>query len=214
MPKTNNLFTFEPVYSVYGVKTQDAELATEAYFYRRVGLAQLVMRKRTYPIFDASMRCESATNPHIANTPLLLSLVGETHVQYCQSNHAVIARVRKKGVNMSALASFLGETLALLKVQALQLAANGVTRNSLAEISALVDTHLGFEFEVDVATTAAKLDRSVVLKAKRTTEECRSLVRKRRGMKRSSLAKYKNKKGASGAYVSGGTAAALDAGVP
>ena len=43
-----------------------------------------------------------------------------------------------KGVIMPAPASFLGETLPLLKVQELQLVANGVCHTSLAELPILV----------------------------------------------------------------------------
>jgi hypothetical protein len=145
------------------------------------------------------------------SAPLLLSSVGVTHVQYLESNHAVIARVRQKGILMSAPASFLGEALALLQVQELQLAANGVRRSALLEISELVGEHLGFEFGVDESEVMAALQRRLNLKRRRSTAAFREQVGKWRARKRASLAKNKNKPGMSGAYASGGTAAAVGA---
>jgi hypothetical protein len=66
--------------------------------------------------------------------PRLLSPMGKVHVQYVEWNHAIIARWRKKGTKMSASASFLGESLALLSIMELQLTANGPYRSSLAEL--------------------------------------------------------------------------------
>jgi hypothetical protein len=145
------------------------------------------------------------------SAPLLLSSVGVTHVQYLESNHAGIARVRRKGVLMSAPASFLGEALALLQIQELQFAANGIRRCALAEISERVGKHLGMKFAVDDIKEQEALRRRLQLKKRRATADFKGQVGKARARKRASLSKNKNKAGMSGAYASGGTAAAVEA---
>ena len=144
--------------------------------------------------------------------PRLLSPVGKVHVQYAESNHAIIARWRKKGTKMSASASFLGESLALLSILELQLAANGSYRSSLTELSALVLEQLGLSFEVDVDRLMASLDKRLRRKMQRATAQYRKKVSEQRARGRAKLAK--NKRGTtSGAYANGGTSEALDAAV-
>ena len=143
--------------------------------------------------------------------PRLLSPVGKVHVQYVESNHAIIARWRKKGTKMSATASFLGESLALLSILELQLAANGSYRSSLTELSALVLEQLGLSFEVDVDRLMASLDKRLRRKMRRATAQYRKKVSEQRARGRAKLAK--NKRGTSGAYATGGTSEALDAAV-
>jgi hypothetical protein len=145
------------------------------------------------------------------SAPQLLCPVGVTHVQYPESNHAEIARVRPKGVSMSATASFLGETLALLQIQELQFAANGIFRYSLVEIAELVDEHLEVKFEINEKKQRGLLLQRLNLKTRRATEDYKIQVAKARARKRAALCKNKNKPGMSGAYASGGTAAAVDA---
>jgi hypothetical protein len=110
---------------------------------------------------------------------------------------------------MSAPACFLGEALALLVIQELQLAACGIYRSSLAELSVLVGEHLGVELVVEEAKVMESLVKRVKLKVKRSTKAHKVKVDASRARKRSALAK--KKKGTSGAYASGGTAAAVDA---
>ena len=143
------------------------------------------------------------------SAPLLLSPVGVTHVQYLESNHSIVARVRRKGVLMSAPAAFLGEALALLQIQELQFAANGVFRSALVEMSDLVGEHLGIKFTVDQIKEKEALRRRLNLKKRRATPDHKAQVGKARARKRASLSKNKNKPGMSGAYASGGTAASV-----
>ena len=86
---------------------------------------------------------------------LLLSSVGVTHVQYLESNHAVVACVRRKGVLMSAPASFLDEAL---------------------EISELVDEHFGIKFSVDESKIKEALRRRLNLKKRRSTAAFKTQV--------------------------------------
>ena len=144
------------------------------------------------------------------NARLLFSPVGSTHVQYVESNHSQIAKVRSKGVNMSAAASFLGETVALLQIQELQFASNGIFRSSLAEMCELVKEHLGYDLAVDELKEEKSLNQRLSLKTKRSTKAFQMEVQKARARKRSALTKNKNKQGTSGAYASGGTTAAVD----
>ena len=114
------------------------------------------------------------------SAPLLLSPVGVTHLQYLESKHAGVARVRRKGVLMAAPAAFLGEALALLQIQELQFAANGVYRSALVEISKLVDEHFGIKFAVDSVKMQEALRRRLNLKKRRATPDFKAQVGKAR----------------------------------
>jgi len=140
------------------------------------------------------------------NLPLLLSALGKTHVQYAESNHSVVAKVRPKGTQMSATACFLGEALALLHVSELQLAAHGEFRSSLGELSVLVEEHLGVSFQVDVEQRMCTLNKRLRMKLRRATPAHKKKVAATKLRKRAALAK--NQKGTSGAYASGASSAA------
>ena len=141
------------------------------------------------------------------NLPLLLLALRKTHVQYAESNHSAMAKVRPKGTLMSATACFLGEALALLHVSELQLAAHGEFRSSLVELSVHVEQHLGVSFQVDVEQRICALNKRLRIKLRRATPAYKKKVAATKLRKRAALAN--NQKGTSGAYASGASSAAL-----
>ena len=94
-----------------------------------------------------------------------------------------------------------------MQILELQLAAQGVVKHHLVDLWSAVHEHLGVALAVDADKLARALNKRVRQKAKRSIKAFKVKVAARLARRRANNAK--NKKGTSGAYASGGTAAAV-----
>ena len=142
----------------------------------------------------------------------LLTPFGLVHINGVESNHALMARVRAKGVQYAAAVNFLGEIIALLRTCELNLNYLGypsLQRSRLGEAiyeHAKIDVRLSDEEE---ARAVDKRDRAVQEKKKRDEAEWQEKRKAHRKKTRKPQVEEEGKDGTSGSYASGGTVAAL-----
>mmetsp|Transcript_14043 Transcript_14043/g.18676 ORF Transcript_14043/g.18676 Transcript_14043/m.18676 type:complete len:404 (-) Transcript_14043:28-1239(-) len=140
--------------------------------------------------------------------PELLSRAGRVHIQHCESNNALVARIRPKGDDsITAVGNFLAETIGYLSIMELQLAHHDFKFSYLLQVSNATGRHFGIGFQVDAEKESMRLEARVRLKQRRMKASVRSMVAAYRARKRAvAQAKKKMKKVvSSGSYASGGS---------
>lgn len=145
-------------------------------------------------------------------TAEVLTPVGRVDINAVESLNHIIALYRPKGRKWGSVSCFLAETLGLLHWQRLQLAFWGRRRNPMLELAGLIREHLGLTVpfsEADVMAMEKYLDDSLERKETRSSSDYAAAVKSYRARK----AGYVRGVSAtsSGAYISGGSAAAVEA---
>jgi hypothetical protein len=134
----------------------------------------------------------------------LFTPVGLVHVQYPESNHAIVRRHREKGRDLPSVPCVLGECLGLLVGQQLQLAHNGRTVYPQQIIAGFISKYLGFEYQPPPEEELEKsLHRRLQQKIHRATAEYKEARKQKRIAKHARTAAGRRQQ-SSGSYQTGG----------
>jgi len=168
------------------------------------------------PADHATLRCDAQKNLLMTVLTTLadcaddvLSPFGRLDINVVESLNSLVAKWRRKG-KWGAVQCFVGEILAFLHWQRLQLGFQGVMRNPLADFASLVKEQLGLDIgytSEELRRMDLDLDKKLSAKEKRSSAENVEKVKAARARRIG----YKRLQRQGSVYLSGGSAEALEA---